>query len=125
MKKFLRFDCILLILTAVFCLSCAAFFFEQRTAGGHYTVMTQSGGASKPTESTDTAVKPSAVAPVELNSATKEELMGLPGIGESRAEAIIAYREAHGAFTEVDELTEVEGIGEKTLEKLREYVTVK
>ncbi|MCI8595031.1 MAG: helix-hairpin-helix domain-containing protein [Oscillospiraceae bacterium] len=125
MKKFLRFDCVLLIFLAVFCLSCAAFFFYQRSAGGHYTVMTQSGGAARPQESASTPPELSVALPIDLNSATKEELMELPGIGETRAEAVLAYREANGAFTGVDELTAVDGIGEKTLEKLRGYVTVK
>ena len=61
---------------------------------------------------------------ININSATREELMTLDGIGEVRADAIIAYREQHGGFGSVDELTEVSGIGEKMLEKLRGRICV-
>ena len=57
---------------------------------------------------------------ISLNQATTGELETLPGIGPSKAEAIIKYREEVGAFQSIDELTNVSGIGEKTLEKLRD-----
>ena len=57
---------------------------------------------------------------VSLNQATTGELETLPGIGPSKAAAIIKYREEVGAFQSIDELTNVSGIGEKTLEKLRD-----
>ena len=57
---------------------------------------------------------------VSLNQATVGELETLPGIGPSKAAAIINYREEVGAFQSIDELTNVSGIGEKTLEKLRD-----
>lgn len=62
--------------------------------------------------------------PVNINTADKELLMTLSGIGEVRAEAIIDYRVYYGKFKSVDELLEVEGIGEKTLEKIRDRITV-
>ncbi|MEK7250360.1 MAG: helix-hairpin-helix domain-containing protein [Bacteroidota bacterium] len=62
---------------------------------------------------------------IDINTATKSQLMGLPGIGGSFAERIIAYRNAKGSFTSVDQLTYVKGIGEKTMEKLRPFVVVK
>lgn len=61
---------------------------------------------------------------ININTATVSELITLDGIGESRAKAIIEYREANGGFKSVDELTKVSGIGEKTLEKNRAKVTV-
>ena len=61
---------------------------------------------------------------VNINTAALSELMQLNGIGEVKGKAIIAYREQHGAFSSVDELLNVKGIGEKTLEKLRDNVTV-
>jgi len=61
---------------------------------------------------------------VNLNTADKEKLMTLKGIGEKKALMIIEYRELHNGFSCVEELTEVKGIGEKTLEKLREFICV-
>lgn len=61
---------------------------------------------------------------VDLNTAGLEELEGLPGIGRVKAQAILDYRSAHGAFRSVEELLNVDGIGEKLLAKIRDYVTV-
>lgn len=62
--------------------------------------------------------------PVNLNTATRDELMTLSGIGEVKADAILTYRLENGAFQSVEELLEVSGIGEKTLENLRAQVFV-
>lgn len=57
-------------------------------------------------------------APVNVNTASAEEISkALLGIGLAKAQAIVTYREANGAFKEVADLTKVKGIGEKTLEK--------
>ena len=61
---------------------------------------------------------------VNLNTATEAELQTISGIGQKRAQDIIAYREEKGKFQSVDELKNVSGIGQKTLEKLKEHVTV-
>jgi competence protein ComEA len=61
---------------------------------------------------------------VNVNTATPEELETLPGIGEVLASAIVAYREEHGPFTSIDQLIDVSGIGEVTLEEIRDFVTV-
>lgn len=61
---------------------------------------------------------------VNVNTATPEELETLPGIGEVLAGAIVAYREEHGPFTSVDQLLDVSGIGEVTLEEVRDLVAV-
>lgn len=62
--------------------------------------------------------------PVNINTATAEELQALPGIGKTRAEAIVAYREEHGPFTYVEDLRGVNGIGEGILAKITNYITV-
>ena len=66
----------------------------------------------------------SALAAINLNSATAGELDGLPGIGPGRAQAIVDYRQAHGPFASVDDLGKVKGIGDKTLAEVRPLVTV-
>lgn len=60
---------------------------------------------------------------VNINTAGKEELMTLPGVGETRAEEIIRYREQHGGFTQVEDLMNVNGIKEGTFNKLKDKVT--
>lgn len=67
---------------------------------------------------------PLLLAAVNINSATAEELKALPGIGPSKAAAIVAYREQNGSFKSVDDLKNVKGIGEGILAKLREEATV-
>ncbi|MEV5112797.1 helix-hairpin-helix domain-containing protein [Peribacillus frigoritolerans] len=62
---------------------------------------------------------------VNLNTATQEDLQTLTGIGPSKANAILEYRESIGKFKEVDELKQVTGIGDKTFERLRDSISVK
>ena len=61
---------------------------------------------------------------LNINTASVEELQTLPSIGPQTARKIIQYRETQGDFTSVDALTEVKGIGEKTLEKVKPYIRV-
>ncbi|OEH84655.1 hypothetical protein BHU72_09185 [Desulfuribacillus stibiiarsenatis] len=61
---------------------------------------------------------------ININTATKEELQKLTGIGPSKAEAIIRYRETNGRFSKVEDLTNVSGIGSKTLESFKDQVSV-
>jgi competence protein ComEA len=62
---------------------------------------------------------------ININKATSDELQNLPGIGPSKAEAIIAYREDSGLFQTIDDLKLVTGIGDKTFEKLQDQIIVK
>lgn len=78
---------------------------------------------SKPSSGTSSSSKTPAV--VNINTASASQLAAsLPGIGEVKAAAIVSYRNANGPFRSVDELINVKGIGEATLEKLRPYATV-
>jgi competence protein ComEA len=67
---------------------------------------------------------PRLVGVVNVNTATVEELQLLPGIGETRARAIVAAREQRGGFKSVDELVAVKGIGEASLARLRPFLRV-
>lgn len=62
---------------------------------------------------------------VNVNTATPDELQLLPGVGESRAAAIVDTRKAKGGFKSVDELAQVKGVGDKLLERMRPFVTLK
>lgn len=61
---------------------------------------------------------------VNLNTASKEELMTLTGIGERKAEAILQYRDANGSFRSVEDLMQVDGIKEGTFEKIKDDIAV-
>jgi competence ComEA-like helix-hairpin-helix protein len=60
---------------------------------------------------------------LDINRASKEELLLLPGIGEKYAQRIIRHRMEHGPFRNVDQLTAVRGIGPKTLERVRPFIS--
>ena len=68
---------------------------------------------------------PAEDARVDLNAADRAALLTLPGIGESKADAILAYREEHGPFKKLDELLNVSGIGPSIVDGLRDRVVVR
>lgn len=61
----------------------------------------------------------------DINSASRDELMAIPGIGEAKARAIIAYRQDKGAFCSIEDIKNVDGIAEGIFSKIKEYITVK
>ena len=80
------------------------------------------GGNTAPTTASGKAAAPGT--PVDLNTATAEQLEALPGVGPATSRAILAYRASHGRFRSVTELLEVPGIGPAKLEALRPLVRV-
>ncbi len=80
---------------------------------GHMAIAAQSAPATK-----------AAPAVVNLNSATVEQLDGLPGIGPAMAARIVEYRQKNGPFKKVEDLMNVRGIGEKNFLKLKPLITV-
>lgn len=69
------------------------------------------------------AAKAPPAAPVDINRASIQELMTIPGVGQAKAQAIVEYRQA-SPFASTDELVNVKGIGEKMLAKIASYVTI-
>ena len=65
-----------------------------------------------------------ALAAINVNTATKDELVALPGVGPAKAQAILDHRKAHGPFKSVEELKDVKGIGAKRFEKIKGELTV-
>ena len=79
-------------------------------------------GGAAPAAGTAAGATPAA--PINLNTATPEQLDTLPGVGPATVQKILEYREQHGGFGSVEELGQVSGIGEKRLAALREQVRV-
>jgi competence protein ComEA len=110
----------------------------RRVADGEQIVVGIDGPPGAPATMGSAVVAESAAAPkpaephpesssgdiVDLNAATVEQLDTLPGVGPVTAAAIVAWRDAHGSFTSVDQLGDVDGIGPARLEKLRDRVRV-
>src|SRR5713226_1341114 len=74
--------------------------------------------------SVDAGKKKPPAKPVNLNTATSEELQQVPGIGPATAGKILQMRKSYGAFKSVDDLLAIRGLGPKRLEKMRKYLTV-
>src|ERR1700732_1982167 len=70
------------------------------------------------------ATKKPQLKPININSASAEELQQVPGIGPVTADKILQMRKSYGAFKSVDDLLAIRGIGKKRLEKMRKYLTV-
>lgn len=87
---------------------------------GENVSVIQAATSNSATEST----RGDATKKINLNTATVADLTTISGIGEKRANDILAYRDSNGGFSSVDDLNNVSGIGDKTLENIRPYVTV-
>jgi len=74
--------------------------------------------------SVDAGRKKPPAKPVNLNTATSEELQLVPGVGPATADKILQMRKSYGAFKSVDDLLAIRGLGAKRLEKMRKYLTV-
>lgn len=101
---------------------------EEERQAGQQAVMAEDRGLEYPQEDTaKTAPASSGAAgsPVNINTASVEQLMGLPGIGEAKARAILEYRSGHGDFSKKEDIMKVAGIKQSGYDKLKDQITVK
>ena len=126
-----RYEKVVLGLTAAFLLFTGGWFLGRQNAASPYEVTTaQNGTAEDPAQSmlpSESVSGPDSLLEgetIDLNEADVYTLQRLPGIGEKRARAIVAFREEHGPFRSLEELDGVEGIGPGILKELRAYVCV-
>ncbi|CAG36966.1 ComEA family DNA-binding protein [Desulfotalea psychrophila] len=95
-------------------LGCTAFStltFAAKTDGGQQTMVANMDKAT-------------VMQKVNVNTANKTELIRVPGIGNKTADSILKYRNDHGKFTTITQLTEVKGIGSKSLKKMEKYLSL-
>ena len=126
-----RFAAVILALLTGFALFCGGWYLARTSSPEPYRVSTVQRPAAEETGAPEEAAggeeaRPDSLLPgevIDVNTADAYDLQRLPGIGEKRAQDIIAWREEHGPFQSVDELTGVPGIGAVILENLRDYVT--
>ena len=125
-----RYEKWALLLTAGFVLFTGGWFLAGHSSPEPYTITAARPDGSVPLQPdgsrSDEGGRPDSLLEgeiIDLNTAAPEDLERLPGIGPAKAEAIAAYRTEHGPFRTVDQLMEVSGIGEATLEALRPYLT--
>ena len=83
------------------------------------TTVRAQGRPAAPTKTIATAA-----APVNLNTATAEQLSTIPGVGPKTAERIIQYRQKNGGFKKIEDLMNVSGVGEKSFLKMKPLITV-
>lgn len=121
--KLKNVNLLLIALAAAFLFFSAGFCVGRQQTGRGIRVITKQ-PAAEASSSTEESTTTQPSAKLNLNTATVEELVALPGIGEVLAERIVAYRELHGSFSSIDELSQVEGIGENRVEAIRDYVTL-
>ena len=109
----------LLMLSAVFLCVLALLFYHESRKGEQ-----RDGYTVTPERITQEQVAPEDLWPLDLNSATAEELATLPGVGEVLAQRIVDWRMENGAFADIKQLLEVRGIGEAIFEEIQDKITV-
>ena len=128
MAAMTRFDKIVLGLTAAFLVVTGGYFVSGQLGEAEYqvTVSKQVPAVSASLPEVEDGYPDSLLEGevIDLNTASAADLTRLPGIGEKRGQAIVDYRTEHGPFQSAEQLLEVSGIGEATLEGLLDYITL-
>jgi len=130
--KFSLRDKLILLAVALFLIFLSGWFLTHRggEVGKAYTVTTQrsqeaaAAASESPTASENPAPGLLEGERININTAPASDLTRLPGIGEKRAEDIVAWRTEHGPFEKPEDILDVPGIGEATLKKIISYITV-
>lgn len=115
----------LVAITLVF-LSFTAGFFLGRTGSSGDVVLSEVSTVARhsgPAPTVETTGEPEIIYPLNINTASAEELTSLPGIGPALAKRILSYREQLGTFSRPEELLNVEGIGQGKLEAILDLIT--
>ena len=113
---------VLLAVTALFVTFTLAFFIGR--ASVHAQITTERAPEELVRELPEPEPEPEQTPRLELNRATRAELEALPGIGAVLAERIVAWRSANGPFVSVEQIMDVEGIGEKKFAEIRDSIYV-
>lgn len=129
-EKLTKTEAILLLLTLLFLLGTGAAYFvrQQGIAQADYIVQTELGGGKSDgaelpeADAAPELRQPTARNPLNINSATAEELDLLPEIGETLAGRIVAYRQENGPFAAKEDIMKVDGIGAGTYEKIQDLI---
>ena len=120
---------ILIAVTLLFAVFTLGFFLGRNGSHGSVELSVPAAMQTLPPQTTlPEPTTPETVAvtfPIDINRADAEQLTALPGIGEVLAQRIVDYREANGPFRCLDELCDVEGIGEKRVENLQDYAVAR
>ena len=125
MKEKTSFELAVLMLAAVVLLLMGfRFVQEQRMRPGLESVETERSDTDSSVGRTDWPDSLLEGEVIHLNTASRYDLARVPGIGQTKAQAIVEWRQEHGPFRLVDDLLQVSGIGPETLEALKDYVTV-
>lgn len=119
---------LLAVVTALFVGFTLGLFVGRNSGSGAVTLAVspqmQTAPTTAATAAAETVPEETVSFPVNINTADADTLTALPGIGRVLAERIVAYRRQNGSFRAIEEITKVEGIGEKKAEAILELITV-
>ena len=117
------YEILVLVIFGIFVLIFLGSYLATAQAPGIW-ISTEYNSVNTAAEETTVGEETEDIDLVDINTADQAELESLPGIETAKAQAILDYRSVHGPFDSIEELLEVEGIGEKLLEKIQDYVVI-